>query len=80
MFIKYYPRNTSKGFKNTSTIAIFQSKHQIILKIGFISVFNIIEIVDSKAVKKYLEEEYIIKQPVEMHNHCVNTAERVIQS
>ena len=42
--------------------------------------FNIIENVASKAVKKYLEEENIRLKLVEPHNPRVNAAERVVQT
>ena len=48
-------------------------------KIGFKPVFNIIEKVVSKAVKKYLEEDKIRIQLVEPKTHHVNAAECAIQ-
>ena len=41
--------------------------------------FNNIDNVASKAVKKNLEEENTRIHMVELHNHCVNTVEHMVQ-
>ena len=58
----------------------FKENITYLTKRGFKTVFNIIENVASKAVKKYLEEENIKIQLFEPHNYHVNAAEREIQT
>ena len=58
----------------------FKENITYLTKIGFKSVFNIIDNLYSKAFKKYLEEDNIKLQLVEPHNHRINAAECAIQT
>ena len=69
-----------KDLTDTYTIEKFKEKITYLTKRGFKPVFNTIDNVLSKAVKKYLDDDNIKLQLVEPHNHRVNTAERAIQT
>ena len=69
-----------KDTKDETMIGAFNSNIKYITKRGFKSCFNIIDIVASKAIKRYIMEEKIQMQLVEPHNHQVNAAEREIQT
>jgi hypothetical protein len=69
-----------KDAKDETLVSAFKTQVEYLAKRGFKPKFNIIGNVASKAIKKYLEEAKIGLQLVEPHNHCVNAAERAIQT
>ena len=82
VFIMYDWKNNTimaTPIKDTKTGTIVEDLKKNITylpKRGFKLVFNIIDYVATKALKTYLESEYIEMQLVEPHNHRVNAAER----
>ena len=69
-----------KDLTDTYTIETFKEKITYLTKRGFKPVFNTIDKVVSKAVKKYLEDDNIKLQLVEPYHHHANAAESAIQT
>ena len=69
-----------KNTKDETMIKAFQTHIKYITKRGFKPSFDIIDNVESKAIKVYLQEENTQMQLVEPHNHQVNAVERSIQT
>ena len=70
-----------KDAKAETIVDCFKTNVRYLAKQGFKPTYNIIDNVASKAVQTYLENEAKMKvQLVEPYNHCVNAAERAIQT
>lgn len=69
-----------KTMEHTEFVKAFREQVAYFKHKGLKSKFNVIDNTVSNAVQNVLEEEDINVQIVDPHNHCVNAAERAIQT
>ena len=69
-----------KEAKAKTIVECFKRNIKYMSKRGFKPVYNIIDNVETKAIKTYLESEKIKVQFVMPYDHLVNSAERAIQT